>query len=59
MNEIVKQSIDGRKTAPAQVRVITKQEGRVVLEIVLHEGRNREIRKSNLCSKRRIHNFSH
>lgn len=37
--------IDGRKTAPAQVRVITKQEGRVVLEIVLREGRNRQIRK--------------
>lgn len=37
--------IDGKKTAPAQVRVISRQEGRVVLEIILHEGRNREIRK--------------
>ncbi len=37
--------IDGYKTAPAEVRVISKQEGRVVLEIVLREGRNRQIRK--------------
>lgn len=37
--------LDGRKTAPAQVRVVTKQEGRVVLEIVLREGRNRQIRR--------------
>ncbi|MBQ4128911.1 MAG: rRNA pseudouridine synthase [Ruminococcus sp.] len=37
--------LDGRKTAPAQVRVVTKQEGRVVLEMVLREGRNRQIRR--------------
>ena len=37
--------IDGRMTAPADVRVVTKEEGRVVLEIVLYEGRNREIRR--------------
>lgn len=37
--------IDDRKTAPAEVRVISKEENRVVLEIVLYEGRNREIRK--------------
>lgn len=37
--------IDDRMTAPAEVRVITKQEGRVVLEIILYEGRNRQIRK--------------
>lgn len=37
--------IDGRVTAPADVRVLLKEEGRVVLEIVLYEGRNREIRK--------------
>lgn len=37
--------IDGRMTAPAQIHVITKQEGRVVLEIIIYEGRNRQIRK--------------
>ncbi|WP_369297633.1 pseudouridine synthase [uncultured Neglectibacter sp.] len=37
--------IDGKKTAPAKVRVLEQQPGRVVLEIILYEGRNREIRK--------------
>ena len=37
--------IDGRKTAPAEVRVVTRQEGRCVLEVVPREGRNRQIRK--------------
>jgi 23S rRNA pseudouridine2605 synthase len=37
--------IDGRKTSPAEVRVLIQEPGRVVLQIVLHEGRNREIRK--------------
>ncbi|WP_243577967.1 pseudouridine synthase [Clostridium minihomine] len=37
--------IDGQKTAPANVHVISEEPGRVVLEIVLYEGRNREIRK--------------
>lgn len=37
--------IDGRKTAPAEVRVVTRGEGRCVLEIILREGRNRQIRK--------------
>ncbi len=37
--------IDERMTAPCEVRVISKEEGRVVLEIILHEGRNRQIRK--------------
>ncbi|MBR6315021.1 MAG: rRNA pseudouridine synthase [Clostridia bacterium] len=37
--------IDDAVTAPAEVRVITKEENRVVLEIILYEGRNRQIRK--------------
>ncbi|MBQ7689151.1 MAG: rRNA pseudouridine synthase [Clostridia bacterium] len=39
--------IDGRNTVPADVRVISKEEGKTVLEIVLFEGRNRQIRR--LC----------
>lgn len=37
--------IDGRITAPCEVTVLTEEENRVVLEFILHEGRNRQIRK--------------
>ncbi len=37
--------IDGRMTMPSEVRVIEKKEGRVVIEIIIYEGRNRQIRK--------------
>lgn len=37
--------LDGRMTAPAEVRVVSREEGRAVLEIVLYEGRNRQIRR--------------
>lgn len=37
--------IDGRKTAPADAHIIDKSENRVVLEVILHEGRNRQIRR--------------
>lgn len=37
--------LDGRLTAPADVYVLSKEEGRAVLEIVLREGRNRQIRR--------------
>lgn len=37
--------IDGKMTMPSEVRVIEKKEGRVVLEIIIYEGRNRQIRK--------------
>lgn len=37
--------IDGRMTLPAAVHVITREPGRAVLQITIHEGRNRQIRK--------------
>ncbi len=37
--------IDDVKTAPAEVHVIRKEEGKAVLQIILYEGRNRQIRK--------------
>ncbi|MBZ4670000.1 MAG: ribosomal large subunit pseudouridine synthase [Oscillospiraceae bacterium] len=37
--------IDGKKTLPATVNVLVKEPGRVVLQMVIKEGRNRQIRK--------------
>ena len=37
--------LDGVKTAPAIVHVLHKEPGRVVMEMILHEGKNREIRR--------------
>lgn len=37
--------IDGYKTQPATVNVLSKEQGRVVLLITIKEGRNRQIRK--------------
>ena len=37
--------LDGKKTAPAEVTVLSEEENRVVLEFILREGRNREIRR--------------
>lgn len=37
--------IDGRKTMPASVTVLTEESERVVMQIVIREGRNRQIRK--------------
>ncbi|MEG0229594.1 MAG: pseudouridine synthase, partial [Oscillospiraceae bacterium] len=35
--------IDGKKTSPATVHIVSKEEGRVVMEITIREGRNRQI----------------
>ena len=37
--------VDGVMTAPAVIHVLEKAPGRVVLQITIHEGRNRQIRK--------------
>lgn len=41
--------IDNVKTAPAEAFVISRESDRVVVEIILHEGKNRQIR--NMCEK--------
>ena len=37
--------LDGRKTLPATVVVLNKEPGRVVLQMTIKEGRNRQIRR--------------
>jgi len=37
--------IDGERTLPSMINVISKEQGRVVLQMVIHEGKNRQIRK--------------
>lgn len=38
-------TVDGEKMAPADVSIVSAAEGRSVLEMVLYEGKNREIRR--------------
>lgn len=37
--------IDGRMTMPAEAHVLERHEGRTIVEVVIYEGRNRQIRK--------------
>ncbi|WP_304507458.1 pseudouridine synthase [Anaerotignum sp.] len=37
--------IDGRKTKPAKIQILEKGDRQSVVEIVIHEGRNRQVRK--------------
>jgi len=37
--------IDGKKTSPAKIRVMKEKNKNVLVEIVIHEGRNRQIKK--------------
>lgn len=41
--------IDGRETYPADVRVVSNEDDKSVLEVILYEGRNRQIRR--LCEE--------
>lgn len=41
--------IDGRETLPADVRIISNEPEKSVLEVILYEGRNRQIRR--LCEE--------
>lgn len=41
--------IDGRDTLPADVRVLSGEDNKSVLEVILYEGRNRQIRR--LCEE--------
>jgi len=37
--------IEGQRTMPATINVLTKQKGRVVIQMIIHEGKNRQVRK--------------
>lgn len=38
-------NLDGKMTKPARLNVLSEEPGRVVIELTIHEGRNRQIRR--------------
>ena len=37
--------LDGKKTKPAKIEIISRTKQKTVLQIIIHEGRNRQIRR--------------
>jgi 23S rRNA pseudouridine2605 synthase len=37
--------VEGRKTAPARVKVLESHAGKSIVQVTVHEGRKREVRK--------------
>ncbi len=37
--------LDGRKTWPARLRILSRAPGRTIVEIIIHEGKKRQVRK--------------
>ena len=47
--------IDGYKIRPAEVEIIGREEGKTLLAITIHEGRNRQVRKMCEQASLRVH----
>ena len=47
-------SLDGRPLAPVQVELVSREKDSVLLRFVIHEGRNRQIRRMCECADVRV-----